>query len=518
MIALGIVLFVLGLSLFLIAWRGRVVARGQFCRKCKFDLAGLDIDSSAAKCPECGCEIHQESARRKLLRRRSRLGLAAAALLLIGSITTLGVWSSGNASVILGVMPDSIVLQLTDIGMDAALDELVIRVSRVPNPMTSDQLDHAIESGLKHQADLLVRFDPRWGEILLLMCVDDKMADEQLKQYMFNGLSVDVLIRDRVHQGSDKIDALMKVMPSRFQSLTGGYTGHIVERKRLADGIVGEPWEAREVLNSFGVLIHVPAGGWGSSSGPVPIVPSGDALDGKIGEQVLAFTEFELVLSPASGQFPPALNMPVQNREDKLVVGRYIFEHEVEIIDPDEPIVPEVHDPELALLAAEALGILPIKILADIPEMDPKQRESVLSMSTQAVNLPEDIALRAYIRLDDGEEIRFGQWVSQIHIGYMGSGIQWSIGDQERDSVIEFTQRMIEQGHVDVIFRTDAKLVEYQPQVKQVIDLTIIFEDVPVESAESVSGMSSSSGDTWIKGKIFKEEPNASDPVQSPSP
>jgi len=312
MIIFSIVLVVLGFVIFLLAMRGRVVARGAFCKKCRFDLAGLDLESALAKCPECGRGVGDRADRRVVLRRKSRWGLGLASILLLGGVGTLGFWASGNASVILKPMPDWAVVGLTEMGMDAALDELVVRVSRVPNPMSGSQISKAIEAGLAHQADVVAAFDPRWGEVLYVACVERYMSGEQLKQYMLLGVSSDVLIRDRVHRGANKVDVLMKITPARMNALTGGYTGYSVSRKWIADGVVDQ--RARKWSSTFGPLALVSAtkpGGWWTNSAPTPIVPTGGALNGKVGSKLMVYTEYELVLSAASDQYPASLNIPV---------------------------------------------------------------------------------------------------------------------------------------------------------------------------------------------------------------
>ena len=50
MLAIGLTLLVAAIILLLLALRGRTIARGRFCRKCRFDLAGL---TAPAACPEC---------------------------------------------------------------------------------------------------------------------------------------------------------------------------------------------------------------------------------------------------------------------------------------------------------------------------------------------------------------------------------------------------------------------------------------------------------------------------------
>jgi hypothetical protein len=505
MILIAIALFVIGFVLLVFAWRGRVVARGQFCRKCRFDLAGLDLDSPESKCPECGRGVQQTAARRTLVRRRSRLGLALSAMLLLGGVGTLGFWASGNASVILQSMPDWAVVGLTDLGMDAALDELVVRVSKVPSTMSASRLSHVIDAGLTHQANLVVGFDPRWGEVLYVACVNGQMSDDQLKQYMLNGVSVDVLIRDRVHQGANKVDALMKISPTRSNALSGGYTGYTVSTKWVGDGVLNQP--ARKSSSSFGpsALVSVSGqGGWWVNSAPMPIVPTGGALDGEIGSKLTVYTEYDLVLMASSDGFPASLNIPAQKLEDNLVLGRFRIEHEVEIIDPSEPIVLAVDDPELAQRTCEAMGISAIHLLRVVPDPEPGLRTKILSISTHSLNLPANIALQAYLRLDDGQEIEFGQWTTKGSGGDFLSGISWSVDNTNAQSHAEvqaILDKMIEQGKVDVIFRTDAALAEFSPEIAQVIDLTVIFEDLPIELRDDLSRMSSSSADDWIKGR-----------------
>ena len=423
---------------------------------------------------------------------------------MLSGIGMLGFWASGNASVILKPMPDWAVVGLTEMGMDAALDELVTRVSMVPNSMSDSQMSKAIEAGLAHQADLVAAFDPRWGEVLYIACVERYMSEEQLKQYMLLGVSSEVLVRDRVHRGAKKVDGLMKIAPARINALTGGYTGYSVSRKWVADGVVDQ--------QSFGplALVSVPKpGGWWTNSASTPIVPASGELNRKVGSKLVVYAEYDLILSAASDQYPASLNIPAQELENELVLGRFRVEHEVEIIDPGEPIVPMADDPELARRTCEAMGISAIRLLRVLPEPEPGLRTRVLSMSTYSRNLPTNIALRAYAQLDDGQEIRIGQWMTKGMGGDFFSGISWSVDNTNAQSHAQtqaILDKMIEQGQVDVIFRTDATLAESTPEIQEVIDLTMIFEAVPVEITASVSGFSSSSADDWIKGKIIEQD------------
>ncbi len=188
MIIIGIVLLSVGLLVSLLAFRGRVVARGQFCRKCRFDLVGLDIDSPQAKCPECGSETHQDSARRPLLRKRSRVGLGVALIIMLAGGAGIWAGAAGKTGSIITAMPDPIVLWLTDWGVDEALDELVVRTSKVPNTMSAKSWDDAIEQGLAFQADTAMVWDVRWGEVLLIAMLERRLAGDALYKFVESSL------------------------------------------------------------------------------------------------------------------------------------------------------------------------------------------------------------------------------------------------------------------------------------------------------------------------------------------
>ncbi|MGV6814741.1 MAG: hypothetical protein ACWA5W_07025, partial [Phycisphaerales bacterium] len=112
MIVFGIILGAVGFILLIIALRGRVTHRGQFCKNCKFDLAGLKLESADAKCPECGSGIHDESARRSQLRRVSRIGVVISAIVLLVGTSGVIAGATGKTGSIIAAMPDPVVLWL----------------------------------------------------------------------------------------------------------------------------------------------------------------------------------------------------------------------------------------------------------------------------------------------------------------------------------------------------------------------------------------------------------------------
>lgn len=71
--------FVVGLVLLVVGLRGRRVGDEPRCRKCKYDLTGLDSD----RCPECGHAITQKTTVHGFRRRRRALWLPGALLMAV---------------------------------------------------------------------------------------------------------------------------------------------------------------------------------------------------------------------------------------------------------------------------------------------------------------------------------------------------------------------------------------------------------------------------------------------------
>ena len=499
MILIGIILIVLGLGVVLMSWRGRVVARGAFCKECRFDLAGLDLGQPDSKCPECGGDISKDPQRRTQLRKKSRLGLAGALILLIVGLGTLGLWMSGNASKVISLMPDRVVIQLTEMGVDAALDELVTRVSSIKKTLSASQINGIINEGLTHQSDLLVGFDPRWGEILGLMCVDGYMSEQQLKQYMLNGIDCTPLIRTRVQQGADRVDCLMQLSPSRFNGLTGITTGYLISVRRITDGIVGDPSRAESDSPGMSAYIRVSSGaGRWVSSGPLPIVPTNQGLDQEIGTTIRVYIEYALTLQPTGGTL-----------EDAIELGTFRDEQDVLIIDPSESIVSVIDDEEIINRGVQAISIHQIKARTALPDPSVGQRTSLLGISIQMNELPESLAFRAYLRLENGKEQFISQFVTYgPQSGTMGSGIQLSLNTDPTLAAdqIAFVEELKALGKADVILRLDPTLAEPNPDIDQVINMSLIFEDIPVVLADETSMMMwISGGDGWVLGRLLTE-------------
>ncbi|MBL4809842.1 MAG: hypothetical protein JKY43_07285 [Phycisphaerales bacterium] len=474
MIIIGIAFFVIGLLMLLFAWRGRIFAQGQFCRKCKFDLEGSPIDTQGNKCPECGQPIHTQSSRRITLRRSSRLGLTLAIVLMASGIAALWLGSSGKTSIFFGFLPDSTILWLSEQGVDEALDELAGRITSTTNPIPAEFHIRAIELALVHQADTSQPWNPRWGEVLSLSFGNPIMTDDQMKQYVRNGTNMSAQIRNRVRQGADAVDITVTSSPGRISAQNHNETGYWIQTQLVRSGVVGDKprkfYGDDQSMHNF----YIPKHG-SSSSSPYrnTINPFGTGFDREPGSQVQVYVEYELVIR--------GLGLGV--------VGEYRTEQSILIIAQDEDVVSTFKDPELAQKFCDSIQISPVRILKNIPEPTSNFGIRALGIRLKFDGILASVAMQPFLRFDDGELIELNNnWTQQgPNPALKGSGAYlaatyYDAAMYERVAII--TQRIIDQGHIDIVFKTDASLAEWKPGIDRVLDFTLVFENIPIEVYE----------------------------------
>ena len=505
MIIIGLIVSLVGMFLLAVAWRGRVVALGEYCRACKFDLAGLDIESDQAQCPECGGGVYSESDRRGLLRKPIAIGLVIGSAMLVSGLASLGFSSTGKANVLLGVLPDTTIFWLNDLGFDEALDELVVRVSRSTNPIADELLASAIADALAHQADLTQVWDPRWGEVLSISFGNPLMSDDQMFQYLRNGMDIGVVIRDRVHQGSSSVSINLTTAYGRISAVNfNNNTGYMYTIKASSGGVVGEEPRPMGINGGMSTNLTIPNRANSMSmrtNGKVE--PTGIGFDVEPGTSVMVFVEYELILR-------------------KLGVAQtYRTEQAVLVVDPDEAIVPILNDPKMAQAFCESFMISHVRVLDDIPEQVDNFGLRVLSLQAQYNGLPASIALNVFIDLGDGELVNIGLLVQQGPAETKGGRVNWRMKPfetQESTPYAEIITRLIELGQVDVIFETDATLADLKPGIEEVLEFSIRFKDIPVEAfaekdsiryisySPTTQSYSADNPKTWYEGICEPEE------------
>lgn len=192
-----------------LALRGRVVATGPHCRKCRFDLRGLALarptpDDPAPVCPECGRAIAGPVDVRNGLRKRSR------ALLTVGLVLALGPWAAiGSAAYSNGrayavalkptwwLLAEVRALQPASVG-----PQLVELRTRLQNgTRAASHRARLIDRALQVQADRSVRWITEWGDVINAAAVAGLLTDEQAAAYARHAPVVFVSARPRIAVG-----------------------------------------------------------------------------------------------------------------------------------------------------------------------------------------------------------------------------------------------------------------------------------------------------------------------------
>ncbi len=478
MILFGCVLVLISVVLIVLAWRGRVIERGVFCRACSFNLAGLP-EASESKCPECGNSIQGDANRRSTLRSKSVAGVLRGLVLLVAGGGLIGVGSSGMKSAFYAKLPDSIIVPLVTLGSDDALEELIPRLTR-PQMMSDQYWDRIIKHALDVQADPLAPWDPRIGEILANAWVFDRFSDEQLVSYLDHAIETEIIIRDRVQQGSNGIRCTVDVYSNRIHATNPMTSGTSLDIGLISTHIEGDRTrysnnhEIQNSLGSFGINVPALNSSW-ELGGHLRIENSQGKIEYDVGTKVQVTVEFELQL------------VDTQTREESLY-KKMIVHEQVEVISKNEPIVGTVVDDKLAQHMCKNFQVSKIYAVNEMSE-DHQSWTPILGFSSfSKQGFPVAIALRTYLVVD-GQEYEIDRFVQkQSGGGAVGSSFTWN-ADPENSGKFENAQQVLrrihETGQVDIVYRTDPTIAEGSPAINEVLDLELVFRDVPVVGVES---------------------------------
>ncbi len=454
MLPLAIILLLASLALLVLAFRGRTTARGLFCRKCHFDLAGLTTPDT---CPECGRSLTTpKKSTKPTLRRAHRPAIALAAVLFLASAACFTLISSNTTARIITALPDRHIITLSRLGVGDALTELADRAQRVP-PMSDADWQAAIRPALAHQADTATPFDPRWGAVLAQAFQSGQMSRDQMRDYAVQGLTISAHIRNRTNHGSGLLAIRVQHDADRLTANTTQHNG-ITTQARLTYRPLDAGWTGipnrsppDHDLPTFSGNLWIPAvtpGFTGRSLNATPLRLRADWSTIQPNQQLTAYAEFELTLTFREGDEP-------------IPLGRHRFEQQVRILPPDEPVITTIHD-EAVLNALRA--DMPVRILSvKLPTAsDPPPTSSVYMAFTvfPVQEIPKGIAGTVFVRLGN-EEWPLGRIVSGP-VRITGGGglntstiVAWSVEPQDIPTAAETVRRWLDAGQVDIVFRTD---------------------------------------------------------------
>ncbi len=199
----------LGAAALPLALRGRLVAAGPHCRKCRFDLRGLALarptpDDPAPVCPECGRAIAGPADVRNGLRERSR------ALLTVGLLLAMGPWAAVGAAAFANNRANSAALKptwwllaevraLQPASVGPQLTELRARMQN--GTLAASHRARLIDRALQVQAVRSVRWITEWGDVIEAAAAAGVLTDEQAASYARHAPVVVVSARPRIAVG-----------------------------------------------------------------------------------------------------------------------------------------------------------------------------------------------------------------------------------------------------------------------------------------------------------------------------
>jgi hypothetical protein len=205
--------FLAGVVLFVIAWRGRVVAGSRLCRRCRFDLAGI---AGAANCPECGAGLGGGSA--TVVRR-----LRSVRLLMLGVVLMAGSLAAGGGVAAYRAWQANLnpykpvwVLKLEASGMPsarsaAAISELCRRLRT--GVLAEADIDSLVVDAIALRSTPNVPQDPAWSDFIELARVNGAVTDAQWVTYVRSGVALTCSVRRSMRAGRSTPISLMVTGP-----------------------------------------------------------------------------------------------------------------------------------------------------------------------------------------------------------------------------------------------------------------------------------------------------------------
>ncbi len=497
---IGPTLLALSLILLLLALRGRLTVRGLFCRRCKFDLAGLDPARDNPTCPECGRDLSQPKATRATLRRSSRAGVAVGVLMLLGGGVLTGISVTNNIPRIFAAMPDRVVLGLHALGVDAAFTEIATnRLSRT-NPLPESTWRALIDDAAAWQADENLAWDPRHGEVLALAMISGRLTDEEVSRYIRLATETATEFPPDIRFGAanaglmvSRINSARSAAMNQMGVATHGQEQIMVWIKIVRAG-TRDPDTRAELNSTSGGFFSIP-GPFGRSSNSSQIRLPLETLDWsavKPGDELTLFTEYEVT---------------VQRHQSRSTIVSWTQSDagRVLVLPADASIVTLNTDPDTiaSFFDHPRVRVGPISIA------DPDKRSVATNFVELAraevvlSKLPVAIAGDLYV-LHDGRETRFGGITAAAIQGLSMQTVTFRLTDAaEIDEAL--LQSWLDAGRVTMELRPSQSMAERTHNIREILGVPLRFVGVPVTAVENTR-------------TTFGETPEPTDTIGRPVP
>ncbi|MCC5822029.1 MAG: hypothetical protein LAT64_01945 [Phycisphaerales bacterium] len=472
MLPLALILFTLGLVLLAFALRGRVAARGRFCRKCRFDLQGHGPD--AAACPECGRELARPGSTRPVLRRSRPVVLTLGVLLFLAGTTLLAISATNNTARIFAALPDRVVLALHAVGVDAAFTEIATnRLDRTP-ALADRAWEGLILAALEHQSDDAQPWNPRHGEVLMRAFEQARMDPAQIDRYFANGFVSSVSFTQTLRHGADEIGfQVSQTSGPRLASLSGSNglphdgTDDVWQEFSVTAGGLRDPaFEVPlPVRGMTGLDIPGPVGGgMGSISSKIPLADL-DWTGVEPGTELVFFVRYAVSMRRMSDGH-------VHHRAERTV------EHPVRVLPSDAETVRADADPETVAAFRESpiIRITPLRILPKDQRTRTDQGWDIGEFGIITVDPPIALSGRI-VAIHEGREHHIADFAMDAATGHGIRGRRWRTENPPEDAVLD---AWLDAGRVTIELRPDPRPAERLPGVVRILGVPLRFENARV--------------------------------------
>lgn len=220
MLLAQIALLALGSTLLAFGLRGRRLDSHPTCRRCRFDLVGLD---KPALCPECGAPLegthrgHPRVVVGNWRRRRSLIASGLVVLLLACSLWSYSTWKNRSGPGWVTQAP-TWWLMIESRSKDPAavepiLAELLARRAR--GKLSDANTRTLVERALAWQADVSRRWSDPWGAVLEAGLTANLLTDQQREAYAAHAIVIHLEARPRVRVGDElPVEAIIEARGS----------------------------------------------------------------------------------------------------------------------------------------------------------------------------------------------------------------------------------------------------------------------------------------------------------------
>jgi hypothetical protein len=469
MLWLGLTLVALAAVLLALALRGRVVARGRFCRKCRFDLAGLDPDRPDVVCPECGRPLAVPGSTRQALRRPRRSASLAAGLFLLLAIPVLLTQSPAVRAWLLPRLPDAAIARFERLDLEGADDEIVVRLSDPANLRTAfaGRIDRAVDAVL---ADKLSA-PPADRAVVLAALRNAQFSGAQAARFFEAIIKARVVIRDRAHPDQRWVPSAWSVdvpfadyfTPQEMYS--GGDPAYSVAHEFHHGGPASTPLIDRRgppdglssALRFIGSRVWQPADSTPLRLTEQPLAP-GDSIDVRA-----------------------ALNVHVYSPRSTTAVMslQRVAEQTVAIIPADEPLLPILDDPDALAALASTLAM-----------RDCKRRmmgDDTLLFALAFIDAPSAAHAAFRATLTAGNLVL----VSERAIAFAPSNVpasraQVAFHASLRDAdTLSRVRALPASATADIVLRPDVDAAYAHAELASCLSGEIIFRDIPITATQN---------------------------------